>query len=362
VASEKIDTVHDASHPAHGMSTTTSRALWKNMLLVVALVILLAGAFIGWKINRFLNVSPESPGKEVILFIEPGLALTDIGQILEQRSVISSNRNFRWYAWAKGLAGSVKAGEFALHTGWTPKQVLDVLTSGREFLHRLQIPEGLTWWQVGRLLAQSDLADFESFSQAVTNKDLLTRFAIPADHAEGYLFPDTYYLPRPRNRDARPIVEMLLEAFWKKVDTNVWPDGRPDPKEIHKTVTLASLVERETGLAEERMRIAGVFVNRLRRGMLLQCDPTVIYGLGPDFTERLRRIHLDDPDNPYNTYIHPGLPPGPIASPGLASLLAVRDPEKHNLLYFVSRQDGSHEFSPTLEKHNQAVRKYLLRH
>jgi len=360
VAPEKVDLPEDASTPEKGSSRAGSGAPWTKVFIVLTLVIVLTGSFIGWEVYRFLYVPPEFPGENVILTIEPGMALASIGQVLEEQRVISSNRNFLWYARARGLAGSVRAGEFALHTGWTPDQVLEILTSGREFLHRLQIPEGLAWWQVGRLVEQSDLADFASFARAVTDKDLLRRFDIPADHAEGYLFPETYYLPRPPNRDARPVVEMLLNAFWKTADAHVWPDGRPGAEEIHQTVILASLVERETGLPEERQRIAGVFANRLRRGMLLQCDPTIIYGLGPDFSERLRRVHLEDPGNPYNTYIHPGLPPGPIASPGLASLLAVRNPEEHNLLYFVSRKDGSHAFSRSLDEHNRAVRRYQL--
>lgn len=351
----------DTPAPSGGKPRTRSGRARLKPWAAVLLAILIAAAFIGWEACRFLRIPPESPGREVIVDIAPGQSLAGISRLLENQGVVSSGRNFRWYAWAEGAAGAVRAGEFALHTGWTPDRVLHALTSGPELLHRLQIPEGLTWWQVGQIVAETGLADFESFARAVADKDLLRQYAIPADHAEGYLFPETYHLPRPRDKDARPVVEMLLQNFWNTVDARLWPDGRPEPEEIHKTVILASLVERETALPEERGRIAGVFANRLRRGMLLQCDPTIIYGLGPTFTDdRLRRKHLDDPDNSYNTYIHPGLPPGPIASPGLASLLAVHNPEKHNLLYFVSRKDGSHAFSRTLREHNQAVRRYQL--
>ncbi|MFW6178490.1 MAG: endolytic transglycosylase MltG, partial [Desulfohalobiaceae bacterium] len=136
--------------------------------------------------------------------------------------------------------------------------------------------------------------------------------------------------------------------------------GLPDAEQVHRIVTLASLVEKETGTPKERRRIAGVFQNRLDQGMLLQCDPTVIYGLGPDSDTRLRKKQLQDKDNPYNTYQHPGLPPGPICSPGLESLKAAIDPEEHSYLYFVSKGDGSHKFSRSLREHNQAVRKYIL--
>lgn len=358
-----LDQVHpenEASTPGKDAPQAESNGPWRKLILVFFLAVLLAGAYIGWEAYTFLHVPPESPGQEVIVDIEPGQSLAGISRMLEEQRVISSARNFQWYSRAMGLAASVRAGEFALHTGWTPEQVLEFLTSGQEFLHRLQIPEGLTWWQVGQIVEKSGLASFESFARAVTDKDLLERLNIPADHAEGYLFPETYYLPRPRNNDAKPIVEMLLNAFWKTADARLWPDGRPDKEAIHRTIILASMVERETGLAEERKRVAGVFANRLRLGMLLQCDPTIIYGLGPDFSGRLRRVHLDDRTNPYNTYIHPGLPPGPIASPGLGSLLAVLSPKEHDLLYFVSRNDGSHAFSRTLEEHNRAVRRYQL--
>lgn len=357
---DQAHTANEAEANGKDEPGAQSRSPWRKLILVFFLAVLLAGAYIGLATYTFLYVPPESPGQEVLVDIEPGQSLAGISRMLEEQRVISSDRNFQWYAWIMGLAASVRAGEFVLNTGWTPGQVLDALTLGRAFLHRLQIPEGLTWWQIGQIVEESGLADFESFARAVTDKNLLERHNIPADHAEGYLFPETYYLPRPRNKDAKPIVEMLLNAFWKTADTRLWPDGRPDKEEIHRTVILASLVERETGLAEERGRIAGVFANRLRLGMLLQCDPTIIYGLGPDFSERLRRVHLEDRNNPYNTYIHPGLPPGPIASPGLASLMAVLSPEEHNLLYFVSRNDGSHAFNRTLEEHNRAVRRYQL--
>lgn len=327
--------------------------------LMLCLVILLAGsAGLAWDIHRFLHVPPQQPGETRLVEIVPGMSLIRISQLLESEDLVSSGMRFRLYAQALGRGASVQAGEFALHTGWTPDRVLDVLTSGRVYLHRLQIPEGLTWWQTGRVVAASGLASFESFAKAVHDPALLRRFNIPQENAEGFLFPETYYLPRPRNNDARPIVEMMLNMFWRVADEQLWPEDRPPVETVRETVILASLVEKETGLAEERQRVAGVFANRLRIGMRLQCDPTTIYGLGPDFSGPLLRRHLDDPSNPYNTYMHAGLPPGPIASPGLASLRAVLHPEEHNLFYFVSSGDGSHTFSRTLEEHNRAVRQF----
>jgi UPF0755 protein len=155
------------------------------------------------------------------------------------------------------------------------------------------------------------------------------------------------------------MAEVMLKEFFRNA-RKVWPGGLPDFEEMQRTVILASLIEKETGDTSERARISGVFHNRLRRGMLIQCDPTIIYGLGPDFDGNLRKSDLTNRENPYNTYVHRGLPPGPICSPGLDSLLAAVHPEQHAYLYFVARGDGSHHFSRTLEEHNQAVRKFQL--
>ena len=351
-------------HPEADSPNTTTTSIRKpkgrirNIFFAMLIIVLAVGGVAAWDAYRFLHVPPEQPGEPRLVEIVPGMSLVRISQLLERENIVSSGIRFRLYAQALGLGASVQAGEFALHTGWTPHRVLDILTRGRVYLHRLRIPEGLTWWQTGRIIEESGLASFESFAKAAADLELLDRFGIPAEHAEGFLFPETYYLPRPRNHDARPIVEMMLEMFWRVTDDHLWPDGRPAPEMVRDLVILASLVEKETGLAEERERVAGVFANRLQRRMRLQCDPTTIYGLGPDFSGPLLRRHLDDPDNPYNTYMHPGLPPGPIASPGLASLRAALQPEEHNLLYFVSNNDGSHTFSRTLEEHNRAVREF----
>ncbi len=335
----------------------TGGRMRKAVLFLLAALLIVVGVA-AWDAYRFLHVPPEQPGESRLVEIVPGMSMARISVLLEQENIISSGLRFQLYARLLGLGASVQAGEFSLNTGWTPRQVLVILTSGRVHLHRLRIPEGLTWWQTGRIVEESGLASFESFAGAVADPELMRRLAIPAEHAEGFLFPETYYLPRPRNQDARPIVEMMLEMFWRTTDQRLWPEGRPEPEAVRNLVILASLVEKETGLPEERERVAGVFANRLRVGMRLQCDPTTIYGLGPDFSGPLYRRHLDDPGNLYNTYMHAGLPPGPIASPGLASLRAALTPEEHNLFYFVSNNDGSHTFSRTLEEHNRAVRQF----
>ena len=178
--------------------------------------------------------------------------------------------------------------------------------------------------------------------------------------------PDTYLMHRPDDlggeigpRQARAVAGRMADNFWRKA-APLWPNGqKPGRQELMRLVSLASIVEKETGVPEERARVAGVYANRLKSGMLLQADPTVIYGLGPDFSGRLTRKNLDDPANPYNTYQHPGLPPGPIASFGLDCLRAAINPEEHGYIYFVSSPDGqSHVFSRNLADHNRAVRHY----
>lgn len=330
-------------------------------LTILALLILAAVGILTWMAKGFLDTPASDQSREVIVTIEPGQSFKQVAAMLEDRDVITSAYKFRLMAEYYGLAQSIKAGEFALNTGWRPKRVLDALTRGQEVLYTIVIPEGLTWRQTGQIVADSGLADFESFEKTVFNPGLLAEYNIPADSAEGFLYPETYHVPRPKNRDAKPIVRTMLATFRKQTGAGLWPDEPPPADELLRIVTLASLVEKETAVAEERGLIAGVYANRLRRGMLLQCDPTVIYGLGEDFDGNLTKAHLEDRSNKYNTYKHPGLPPGPICSPGLDSLMAAQNPEKHRYLYFVSKGDGSHHFSATLREHVNAVNKYQRR-
>lgn len=331
-------------------------------LAVVAALALCAAGWVGWQVHSFLNTAPEDSGREVVITVEPGSTFDKVAQTLASENCITDVKKFRMLGrWEKKIS-RIKAGEFLLTTAMTPRDVLDALTSGRPMLHKLAVPEGLTWWQIGRLVEKSGLATFESFEAAIRDKKLLAEFHIPADTAEGYLYPETYHLPRPRNKSAHPIVRTMLAAFWKQAGNKLWPGKRPTPKELTRMVTLASMIEKETADVSERARISGVYTNRLRRGMLMQCDPTVIYGLGTAFDGNLKKKHLQDKSNPYNTYRLRGLPPGPICSPGFGALHAAMNPEKHKYLYFVAKgKNGSHAFSKTLVEHNAAVRKYQLR-
>ena len=342
----------------------------KTMLRIVGLLFVLALAACGWlwyEAQVFLNSAPEMPGREIFFDVTPGARLGQVSAALAEKGLVTDARKFSLLARYKQWENRLQAGRFALNSGWTPEQVLDALVNGKPVLFRITVPEGLTWWQTGRLLEEAGLVRFADFRDVVTDPDFLRHYGIPFATAEGFLMPDTYLLKKTDEPDdaqfkaqARAVAGRMVDNFWRKAAA-VWPGkARPKPDDLKKWVILASVVEKETAIAAERPRVAGVDRNRLARQMLLQADPTVIYGLGPAFDGNLRRKDLDDPNNPYNTYQRPGLPPGPICSFGTAALASAVNPEAHDFLYFVAKTDGGeHVFSTTLTEHNRAVRQYL---
>lgn len=324
---------------------------------MLAFGIMAVGTWFIIKTSMFLYVPPEDPGREVVFVVEPGQTFLQIARNLHAENLITDVKRFWGMAEEKGLTAKVKAGEFLLHTNWLPDKVLETITSSPGILHPFTVREGLTWWQVGALMEEAGLATAEEFAAAVRDPELLAKYAIPADTAEGYLFPETYMLTKAGDNSARTLTERMVKECFRVVD-EVYPMGRPTPQSLHQTIILASIVEKETGDVSERARIAGVYTNRLRRPMRLQADPTTIYGLGPEFNGNLRFKHLEDRGNPYNTYQHDGLPPGPICSPGKGAIEGAEHPEDHHYLYFVAKGDGTHHFSKTLREHNQAVGRY----
>ena len=342
----------------------------KTMLRIVGLLFVLALAACGWlwyEAQVFLNSAPEMPGREIFFDVTPGARLGQVSAALAEKGLVTDARKFSLLARYKQWENRLQAGRFALNSGWTPEQVLDALVNGKPVLFRITVPEGLTWWQTGRLLEEAGLVRFADFRDVVTDPNFLRHFGITFATAEGFLMPDTYLLKKTDEPDdaqfkaqARAVAGRMVDNFWRKAAA-VWPGkARPKPDDLKKWVILASVVEKETAIDAERPRVAGVYRNRLARQMLLQADPTVIYGLGPAFDGNLRRKDLDDPNNPYNTYQRPGLPPGPICSFGTAALASAVNPEAHDFLYFVAKTDGGeHVFSTTLTEHNRAVRQYL---
>lgn len=303
-------------------------------------------------------ISPvEFPGKQIVVFIRPGATLPAAAHQLEAQGVIRNAYAFMLLAKLRTVQTPVHAGEFQLDSSWSAREVLRVVTTTSGIQHRIVVREGLTWWGTAKLFAAEGLTDQAGFERAMKNATLLEKYGIPASNAEGYLFPETYQIARIFEDSGPIVVEAMLKEFDKR-RKKLWPEGAPAPEELRRIVTLASLVERETGVPEERARIAGVFANRLRQNMRLQCDPTTIYGLGPSWDGNLHRADLENAANPYNTYMLAGLPPGPICSPGMEALKAAMHPEEHEYIYFVAKGDGTHEFSRTLEEHNRAVTRY----
>ena len=331
-------------------------------LAVFVLLLCLGAGFFAWhEVRSFLDTAPETPGQSLVVDIEPGMTLAQVSALLEEKRIVTDARRFQLLARWEDKGRSLQAGRFLLNTGWQPAKVLEMLASGRSLLYRLTLREGLPWWEVAAILEKEGFCKADDFAKVIRDPAFLQHWSIPFDSAEGFLFPETYLLPRPRVMDmeaARTTANRLVETFWNEAD-KIWPQGRPAPSDLKRLVTLASIVEKETSVPEERARVAGVSSNRLRIRMLLQADPTVIYGMGPEFKGRLLFRHLEDEKNPYNTYRRPGLPPGPICSFGAAALKAALEPEQHKFLYFVATGKGrEHKFSRTLSEHNRAVQEY----
>ncbi|MDL2271990.1 endolytic transglycosylase MltG [Desulfovibrio sp. OttesenSCG-928-I05] len=410
-------------------------SFFKRLLLFLLLALLAGGGYVAWEAMRFLETpaQPDSP-QTVRIEIAPGATFDRVAWDLYKAGAVTNVSYFRLLARFQKKLGAIQAGEFEVNTGWTPEQLLTHLTSGRAILYRLSIREGLPWWDVARIVEESGFASAEEFKAVIHDPEFLRRWGIPFANAEGFLFPETYLLRKPKDpasrEQAEEIANLLVGSFWK----HSWPiwkeyavrageapgaavpiealtirDGVPFPRKAEKPravaasstppaqadaatapsvqaaapggaidtalpppavlplsqetlrrlVILSTLVEKETGVPEERARVSGVYTNRMRIGMLLQCDPTILYGLGESYKGPIRKSHLADAKNRYNTYQHPGLPPGPICSAGLAAIRAAANPEEHKFLYFVANGgDGSHSFSTNIRDHQRAVERY----
>lgn len=368
-------------------------------ILILGLIVVVAGAGLGVYVYQSMNSFLETPanvalGQEERFFyviVEPGSSFERVAYQLYEQGGISDVDRFKLLGRWKKSTGQIKAGEFEFNTGWKPEQVLDQLVTGRSLLHRVTVPEGLPWWEVGRLLEARGFVNFEDFEACVKDSRLMRRYGIPFATAEGFLFPETYMFNKsltPTKAHAESAVATMVQTFWRST-SHIWEEAaekagliegegvevtasgqiiaafvplyaRKYPSEVKRLVSLASLVEKESAVPDERPIVAGVYVNRLRINMPLQCDPTIIYGLGPSFKGAILRSHLRDSTNPYNTYRFYGLPPGPICSPGAQAMNAAWSPDENNFLYFVAtgRSDGRHIFSRTLNEHNRAVQAY----
>ncbi len=333
---------------------------------LIGFILLLVSFVGGWFMLEFqtFNRAPLSNTvvETVNYTVKPGSSLMTVANELQQQGLMEHPRYWVWLARWEGNADKIKAGEYAISPQMTPAQLLSLLVSGKVIDYTLTIPEGWTFRQMMKALHQHEKIKkrlVDSNGKLLSNGLIMSRLQLPEKHPEGLFYPDTYHFSNQTTD-----IEFLLRAY-RKMKQRLeyeWENRAPalPYKNSYEALIMASIIEKETAVPEEREQIAGVFVRRLNKKMRLQTDPTVIYGLGESFDGNIRKRDLRA-KNPYNTYKIKGLPPTPIALPGGDSIYAALHPAAGKTLYFVSRGDGTHQFSETNEAHNAAVRKYQLK-
>ena len=324
------------------------------MMLLIALALL--GGFAAKELERRWEAPLDIPEGGYRLTVAAGDSLRIVTNKLHGEGILHTPYLVMLYGRWTGLDQEIKRGEYLLPQRITPEDMLLLLQRGKVIQYQVTLPEGITLARALEILSQQDALEY---SLEGPNDPRLLELIKPHPIPEGLFFPDSYHYARGATdwqllQRAHRDMLSVLEQEWQERD-----EGLPY-ESAYDALIMASIIERETGLPEEREEIAGVFVRRLQRGMRLQTDPSVIYGLGKDFDGNLRRRHLNDEGNPYNTYRHSGLPPSPIALPGRAAVHAALHPADGSALYFVARGDGGHVFSATLAEHQRAVRKYQL--
>ena len=320
-------------------------------LLIIGLLLAAALAATGaWWLNRPLDLAAPT----VDLSIEPGMSPRAVAQASVDAGVEVNPTLLFWWFRLSGDARQIRAGSYELTAGVTPVSLLRMLVRGEESLRSVTLVEGWNWRQVRQALARAEM--LKPDSQAMDDAAVMRALGRPGIHPEGRFYPDTYTYAKGSSDLA--VLRRALQAMDRKLGA-AWAQRAPDTplKTPDEALILASIVEKETGKPADRALIAAVFTNRLRLGMMLQTDPTVIYGLGAAFDGNLRKRDLRT-DTPWNTYTRAGLPPTPIAMPGSAALMAAVQPAQTRALYFVARGDGSSQFSVTLDEHNRAVNRY----
>jgi UPF0755 protein len=327
---------------------------------LIGILIFVASILMAWgwlEYDDFVKTPLALPEGGMNYDLKPGTTIRRVAADLQERGILNKPVLLHILARLSGQASRLKAGEYHLSQAITPPQLLEILTSARVVQHSLTIIEGWSFRQMMEAV-RHDPALTHTL-EGVEDKDVMAALGLEDVDPEGRFYPDTYHFPKGTTdkefllRAYRRMQE-VLQSVWEKRDENL------PLKSPYQALILASIIEKETGVPEERGKIAGVFVRRLRKGMLLQTDPTVIYGMGEAYDGNIRRRDLST-DTPYNTYIHKGLTPTPIAMPSGAAIEAALHPEAGTALYFVATGDGGHHFSDTLEAHNKAVRKYQLK-
>ena len=335
----------------------------RKALVGFGLLVLLASGALGYGAKRLYDRADEPhrgySGAEVFVDIPSGTSTRDIGRQLVAAGVVPDERTFRIALWRSGRDRGLQAGEYRFADPVSALAVVDTLARGQVHLRPITFPEGLTRREMAGVFGRSGFGPAEAFLAASERAALVEALDPKATDLEGYLFPETYALPR--NATADDLVEAMVAQFERIFDEELRAQAAARELSIREVVTLASLIQKETGLDAERPLVSAVYNNRLERRMPLQCDPTVIYALqlAGLYDGNLTRDNLQF-DSSYNTYRYPGLPPGPIAAPGAADLQAALQPADVSHLYFVSRNDGSHVFADSLREHNRNVREYQV--
>jgi len=333
--------------------------LYTSIALFAVFLVIISSGFFYYNslINVYANTPAGNDNLKKIITVTPGQNLNLISNKLFQEGIIKSPQKFNFVGRLKGYDKKLKAGEYHLSSSIPPAQILDILINGKVMLHRITIPEGYNIQQIASLVEKVGFGSREEFIRLGNDTLLVNEMGIDSETFEGYLFPDTYYFPS--KVPLRKIIITMLKRF-KEIFSSGWVKRAEELGfSMHEILTLASIIEKETGAAFERPIISSVFHNRLKKRMRLESDPTVIYGI-KDFNGNLTRKNLNT-ITPYNTYKIKGLPPGPIASPGYKSIEAALYPDNTHYLYFVSKKNNTHKFSNTITEHNRAVHKYQLR-
>lgn len=333
------------------------RALWVYGSVLAVVLAVAAGALV-WDVQNFLD-SPLAVKEQKLLKVPPGSSFSTLGRQWVNEGLIRWPHHARYlsfYARITGKAAQLKAGEYRIDPGMTARQLVDGLISGRAYQHALTLIEGWNFEQVMQAVAKAPA--LRHTLTETSHAAVMQAIGRAGEHPEGRFYPDTYHFPSGTSdieflSRAYRVMNEVLDQEWRNRVLNL------PLNTAYEALILASIIEKETGQVQERPQIAGVFTRRLKLGMLLQTDPTVIYGMGARYDGNIRLADLRQ-DTPYNTYTRPGLTPTPICMPGRAAIHAALHPQDGDSLYFVSRGDGSHHFSASLEEHNQAVRKYQL--
>ena len=331
-----------------GFGNSYRRPILVGVSFCFVLLMFLALAFGYWAVTP-----KDKTGQPRVFLVRHGTSFRQVAYQLEEDGFISSSYLFMLWGKLLGYSKKIKSGEYRISSAMPPVNILAVLAKGIVITHTVTIPEGYTMKQIAAVLSRKGIVSAQEFLKVCHDPKVIARYGLEGKTLEGYLYPDSYQFSR--GLSAEKVVDVMVRRFLQMVSP--YRDRiKEKGMSLHEVVTLASIVEKETGLANERPLIASVFINRLKKGMRLESDPTVIYGI-ENFNGNLTKKDLER-RTPYNTYVIKGLPPGPIANPGIESIRAVLYPASSSYLYFVSKNDGSHYFSASLAEHNRAVARY----